>query len=162
MDSCLTNLANAYRLYKIKTAIVLFPVMNRKLLKFGKKDLFFQMPVGPHSEWPYDEFISQNYFSRQFIKDMISKTRKEITNDLDQQYSKQKILLVKDFCSENDIKLFVSSWDQLTMKFLEKNHDFNLLPLYDMTVTKERAVDNEHPCEAHNIDWVSKIATSIL
>ena len=160
-DACLTNLVNAHSQFKIKTAIVLFPVMHRKLLKFQSKGLYFQMPIGPHSSWPFDEFLAQNYFDRSFIIDKIEQVKRQIASDIEQIYSKEKIIRIKDYCEEKSIALYTSSWDKQTRHFLVHNN-FNVLPLYDMEVSKDRAGDNEHPCGAHNIDWVSNIATSIL
>ena len=160
-DACFTNLVNAYEQFKINTAIVLFPVMDRKLLKFQSKGLYFQMPIGPHSSWPFDEFLAQNYFERSFIIDKIEQVKRQIALDVEQTYSKEKIIRIKDYCKEKSIALYTSSWDQQTTHFLA-NNNFKVLPMYDMKVTQDRAGDDEHPCEAHNIDWVSKIATSIL
>ena len=160
-DACLTNIINAYDQFKIKIAIVLFPVMHRRLLKFQSKGFYFQMPIGPHSSWPFDEFLAQNYFDRSFIIDKIEQVKRQISSDIEHVYSKEKIIEIKDFCEEKSIALYTSSWDQQTRHFLVHNN-FNMLPLYDMGVSRDRAGDNQHPCEAHNIDWVSKIATSIL
>lgn len=160
-DACLTNIINAYDQFKIKIAIVLFPVMHRRLLKFQSKGFYFQMPIGPHSSWPFDEFVAQNYFGQSFIIEKIEQVKRQISSDSEQTYSKEKINNIKDFCEEKSIVLYTSSWDQHTRHFLIHNN-FKVLPLYDIKVSQRRAGDDEHPCEAHNIDWVSKIATSIL
>ena len=160
-DACLTNLVNAHHHFGINTAIVLFPVMDRRLLKFKKKNLFFQLPIGPHSEWPYDEFASRNYFNGEFIHEMIAETKNQITLDVVQKYSKEKILQIQNFCREKNIKLYTSSWDSQTMNFL-RDHNFCVLPAFDMTVTNERAGDLRHPCKVHNANWVSMIEASIM
>ena len=160
-DACLTNLVNAYKRFKIKTAVVLLPVMDRRLLKFQSKDLYFQMPIGPQSSWPFDEFLAQNYFNQKFITDKIEEVRRQIIADTEQEYSKQKIIDIKNYCGEKSITLYASSWNKETRDFLKQNN-FNVLSGYDMSVSEERAGDKQHPCKVHNIDWVTKIETSIL
>ena len=159
-DACLINLINAYNRFKIKTAVVLFPVMDRRLLTFQSKGLNFQIPIGPHSSWPFDEFLAQNYFNQEFIIDKIEEVKRQIVLDTEQKYSKEKIISIKNYCEEKSITLYVSSWDKQTRDFLKQNN-FGVLSAYDMSVSEERAGDNEHPCKVHNIDWVSKIETSI-
>jgi hypothetical protein len=160
-DACLINLTNAYNHYKIKTAIILFPLMDRRLLKFKSKDLFFQMPIQSYSEWPFDELVSQNYFDKTFITEQIKNIKKEITLDVNNTYTKEKILQTKHFCEKNGITLFAGSWNRETESFLKKNN-FNLLPFYDISVSDDRAIDTQHPCRTQNLDWISKIETSIL
>jgi len=160
-DSCLINLVNAHKKFGIKKAIVLFPIMGRRLLQFQISDRFFQMPVGLHNEWSYAEPIAKNYFDRQFIIEKIDDMKRQIVSDDENKYSKQKILQTKDFCDENNIELFVSSWDWETQQYL-KGNGFRLLPFYDMSVSEDRAGDGRHPARAHNVDWVSKISTDIL
>ena len=135
--------------------------MDRRLLKFKSKDLFFQMPIQSYSEWPFDELVSQNYFDKTFITEQIKNIKKEITLDVNNTYTKEKILQTKHFCEKNGITLFASSWDRETESFLKKNN-FNLLPFYDISVSNDRAVDTQHPCRPQNLDWISKIETSIL
>jgi hypothetical protein len=133
--------------------------MDRRLLKFTSNGLYFQLPVGPWSDWIYD-FFSLNHFDKSFIKDKIAHVKKQIALDVDNKYSKEKIMQIKDYCDNNNIRLYVSSWDKATKNFLVQN-GFNVLPLYEMWVTTERAGDDYHPCRVHNLDWVSKIAPSI-
>jgi len=158
-DGCYTNLCNAHEVFKIKTAIILFPVMERRLLKFEKHGIFFQFPVGPHTSWPYDDVVSQNYFDRSFIQEKILKTQKELLLDEKNDFSKEEIMKIKKYCSKYNINLMVSSWDPTTYNFLKEN-GFNMLSRYDMEVTDKRA-PGTHPTFEHNDSWTELIFSDI-
>jgi len=160
-DACLVNLQAAHKKFAIKTAIVLLPSLQRKLLEFEINGLFFQMPIGPHSDWPYDKNISKSYFDKKTILEKIQNIKKDLTTDKDQIYSKKKILALINYCAKNSIKLFVSSWDDETYNFI-KTIDVQTLPYYNMASSIERAGDGNHPCRAQNAIWVSKIYSKIL
>tara|TARA_B100000085_G_C18518889_1_gene502849 strand:- start:283 stop:1101 length:819 start_codon:yes stop_codon:yes gene_type:complete len=160
-DSCFVNLKNAFHRYKIKKAIILLPVMARRLLKFELNSLHFQMPIGPHTEWPFDVFASQQYFDKNFIMEKIQAVKNEIQKDSDNAYSKNIVYEIKKFCKINEIDLYASSWDFETYRYL-KDESINLLPFYDMSFSNQRAGDGQHPCRQHNVDWVSTIKTRIL
>jgi hypothetical protein len=160
-DACLINLVNAHKKFGIQKAIVLFPVMERRLLQFQINDKFFQMPVGLHSEWTYSESIAKNHFDKKFITEKIDVIKRQIVSDDKNNYSKQKILQTKDFCDRNNIELFVSSWNWEVRQYLKSN-GFELISFYDMSVSKDRTGDGQHPARAHNVDWVSKILPDIL
>jgi len=114
-----------------------------------------------HSEWTYSESIAKNHFDKKFITEKIDVIKRQIVSDDKNNYSKQKILQTKDFCDRNNIELFVSSWNWEVRQYLKSN-GFELISFYDMSVSKDRTGDGQHPARAHNVDWVSKILPDIL
>ena len=160
VDACFINLKNCFKKHKIKTAIVLLSPFERRLCRFEKQGYYFQMPVGSHTDWPYDDNIANNFFDRSFIIQQIKNTNKEIIEDIDNNYSIEILNQLIHFCNVNNIKLYLSSWSSDVYKYL-KNRFTNLLPFYNLNTVKERAGDGQHPCKGHNQIWVDNIKIKI-
>lgn len=162
VDTCFINLKNAYTKFNISTAIVLVPHLNRRLNFFQVRHLYFQYPIGPHTEWNYADNISSVFFKKSYITKQIKDTKKEIVNDLENSYSLGYLKKITEFCKDKEINLFLSSYDLGLYRNFQKSNYCNVLSFYDINFVQERACDNIHPTEIHNKIWIDKIKKEIF
>lgn len=149
IDSIYLNLVNLLKEKDCEKIIILFPALERRLLRFQKKEYHFRVPVGLMSD--ANVLLKEDYYwaSQDFLQNEIQKTMKQIVDDVENEYSIEYLKKISKLSSN----IFVSSYNKTTYKILPKFFK-NILPKFDKIDTAHD--DIHHPGPKSHQRWVKK------
>ena len=156
VDSIYITLKNALQEFSFDKVIILFPNLNRRLMKIKNIDTIYAIPLVPSSDIN-DPTFKDSYYgtTRDNISLQVEKTKRKVVNDLDNIYSKKFLNKISRIVVPEN--LFVSSWDKETYKILS-NYFVNILPIF---APADLANDNQHPGAISHKNWAKSINSLI-
>ena len=152
IDAIYITLKKALQEFSFDKVVILFPNLNRRLMKIKNKDTIYSIPFVLMQNIN-DPTFKDSYYgtARDDISSQQQKTKKKIVNDLDNIYSKRFLHKISNLCLPENI--FVSSWNKETYKILS-NYFVNILPFFAQV---DLANDNQHPGEVSHKKWANSI-----
>ena len=152
-DAICNNLQLLYKTHRFEQCVILFPTFNRRIVETKLEKLFLRFPSTLEST--YNKF---HYMTADRVRTAWDKVQHEILEDSDYIYSKNFIEKICNFCSENKIKLFCSSWNDEVYDYISSLDALTLLPKFPpLTKYIERATDDRHPHQLHYKDFADSI-----
>ena len=160
IDGIYNNLKLLYQKHKFDQCVILFPNFERRVVRSQVQDLWIRM----HST--IDIFEKNNIFHFYTNKNLRKKMKiikEKIIKDVTNRYSKKFLIKILNFCKNNNIELYSSSWDDDVYECLQKDNDLKLLPKFPkLSILAERADDGVHPHKKHYKFFVDQIKNNFL
>jgi hypothetical protein len=143
IDGIYNNLKLLYQKHKFDQCVILFPNFERRIVRSQIQDLWIRM----HST--VDIFETDNVYQFYTDKNLRKKMKiikEKIIKDVENYYSKKFLLKIINFCKNNNIELYGSSWDDDVYDYLKTHNNLKLLPKFpELSTFEERADDGGHP-----------------
>jgi len=151
IDLIANNLFKLHGQKNFKKCIIFVPGLHRRLVQQKVENLHVKIPYLvelPENNFSYLSHLAQE---KKRIEQLIIK-------DLNNNYSKQKLQEIIEFCNLKNIKLYITSnHDDDVYTFLQ-SQKVTILPKFPkLSVFKERAGDGMHPHEKHYQYFVDSI-----
>lgn len=155
IDGIYNNLKLLYSENKFDKCVILFPVFGRRLIKCKVDDFYVKFP----STIYHNIDNKFHFWSNPLLKETAKQVFDDIVNDTKNEYSKKILNDLVNFCKENKITLYASSWDNDVYNELKK-HSLVLLPKFPkFDQFEDRADDGLHPHKKHYQLFVDQIST---
>lgn len=148
IDGIYYNIQSILKHHRPGAITILFPNLDRRLIEFRSKGLFFRIPMTVSG---LGNLYERNFYwiSKDGLNKLKNETQRKIVDDIQCRYSREFLERI----SKIDCEFRVSSWNPETYEILPKYFD-NVLPFFEQSDT---AIDGVHPgVESHRI-WVEKI-----
>lgn len=150
IDTVANNLLKLHDQKNFKQCIILVPHFARRILEQKVENLHVRIPnlvEIPKNKFSYLSHLAQE---KKRIEQLIVK-------DLNDDYSKQKLQDIIEFCNIKNIELYMTSHHDDVYTFLQ-SQKVNTLPKFPkLTMFEERAGDGMHPHEKHYQYFVDSI-----
>jgi hypothetical protein len=152
VDSIYITLKNALQEFTFDKVIILFPDLNRRLLRIKNYETIYSIPLTIRHEINSPAFLNNYYgITKKNLSLGIDKTKRKMCNDIDNIYSKKIMKKISNIFNVD--KIFVSSWNRETYQLLPKYFK-NILPFFDRI---DLANDNDHPGAKSHEKWAISI-----
>ena len=130
-------------------------MFGRRLIKCKVDDFYVKFP----STIYHNVDNKFHFWSNPLLKETAKQVFDDIVNDTKNEYSKKILNDLVNFCKENKITLYASSWDNDVYNELKK-HSLVLLPKFPkFDQFEDRADDGLHPHKKHYQLFVDQIST---
>jgi hypothetical protein len=158
-DTIFLNLHRALDTFEIERVIVLFPNLQRRLLRFGVEGQHFRMPV-TNGNVIIDAQDTCIWFQWAWLNDRISQVRRDLCmDDGTAEYSRRVIGRTVKLLQRKGVPFWVSSWDTETYEVLgsvvSADH---LLPFFRKD---SDALDGVHSSGQSHRAWLEQIVPII-
>ena len=160
IDGVYNNLKLLYQKHKFDQCVILFPNFERRIVRSQIQDLWIRM----HST--VDIFETDNvyqFYTDKNLRKKMKTIKEKIIKDVTNRYSKKILIKILNFCKNNDIELYSSSWDDDVYNYLKTHNNLKLLPKFPkLSIFEERADDGAHPHKKHYDFFVDQIKNYFL
>jgi hypothetical protein len=160
IDGIYNNLKLLYRKHKFDQCVILFPNFERRIVRSQIQDLWIRL----HST--IDIFETNNilhFYTDKNLRKKMKTIKEKIIEDVTNRYSKKFLIKILNFCKNNNIALYSSSWNDDVYEWLQKDNDLKLLPKFPkLSIFKERADDGAHPHKKHYEFFADQIKNYFL
>ena len=156
IDGIYHNLKLLHSEHSFNECVILFPVFERRLISCKVKDFYVKFPSTIYQDNIESDF---HFWSDPLLKKTAKQVLKDIFDDTENEYSKEILKNLIEFCKQNKITLYASSWNDHVYNELKK-YDIVLLPEFPkFDKFKERADDGQHPHRKHYQLFVDQISS---
>ena len=156
IDGIYNNLKLLYSKHQFDQAVILFPNFERRVVRCQIDNLWFRIFSTVHIlsiDVPY------HFYADKTLRLKWKRVREKIINDTHNRYSKKFLSKIVNFCQQNKIRLYCSSWDDSVYQTLKDIKNIDLLPAFpSFDLFSERADDGKHPHKRHYQYFVDQIA----
>lgn len=160
IDGIYNNLKLLYLKHKFNQCVILFPCFERRIVRSKIGDLWIRL----HSS--VDIFVTDNtyqFYTNKNLREKMKIIKEKIIKDVANRYSKKFLIKIINFCKNNNIELYGSSWNDDVYEYLKIHSNFKILSKFPkLSIFKERADDNTHPHKKHYEFFVSQIKNYFL
>lgn len=160
IDGIYNNLKLLYRKHKFNQCVILFPNFERRIVRCQIQDLWIRIYQN------VDIFKTNNifhFYTNTNLRKKMKIIKEKIIKDVTNRYSKKFLIKILNFCKNNNIALYSSSWNNDVYEWLQKDNDLKLLPKFPkLSIFKERADDGAHPHKKHYEFFVNQIKNYFL
>lgn len=147
IDGIYNNIKLLYKKHKFKECFILFPNFERRLVRCKINHAWFKIPSTVNLDTTKSFF---SFYNHPQLRKKMEIVRQKIIKDTKNQYSKKILEKIKNFCKNNSIELYCSSWSDEVYEYLSISKDINLLTKFPKINTfTERAEDGVHPHKKH-------------
>ena len=158
IDGIYNNLKLLYQKHKFNQCVILFPNFERRLVRCKIEELYFTIPSTVDIHTANSDY---QFYNNQNVQKKMSQVKEKIIKDVENRYSKKILTKILNFCADNAIKLYCSSWsnDEYNhLKQLKVYNNLKLLPKFpELSMFKERADDGWHPHKKHYQYFVDQL-----
>jgi len=162
VDGIYHNLKLLHKRKGFDQCLILFPNFERRVVRCAIDDKYMSI----YSTVDLSHVTSEYSFCRN--KRLLSKmqeVRDNIIKDVKNRYSKRFLNKIIDYCKQNNIDLFVSSWVDEVYQYLQQQRDkmnFTMLPRFPkLSLFTERADDGAHPHRKHYEYFADEIVKTL-
>jgi len=154
-DAIYNNLKLLYKEHKFKQCLILFPNFERRLVRCKIDQLWFKIPSTVNIKIIENNFC---FYNHPVVEEKMELVQRKIIKDIKNRYSRKILSKIINFCSNNHIKLYASSWQTEVYDHLKTYNNLVLLPQFPKLNTfNERAEDGRHPHRKHYQYFVDQI-----
>ena len=140
IDGIYNNLKLLYQKHKFNQCVILLPTFERRLVRSKIEELYFTVPSTVDIRTAN---VDYHFYNNQNVQEKITKVKEKIIKDIENRYSKRFLTKILNFCADNAIRLYCSSWSDDVYKYLK--------------TFIERAQDGGHPHKKHYQLFVNQI-----
>ena len=152
-DAIYNNLQLLHNIHDFDHCVILFPAFARRMVQTKIDNLYVRFPST--LKLSYSSFF---YSTNDKVLQAFDRVNQQILEDSNNDYSKNFIQKIVNFCNEKKIKLFGSAWTNDVYDYISTLEHITLLPKFtELTKYTERATDKQHPHQRHYEDFTNSI-----
>jgi len=154
IDGIYNNLKLLNKSHNFDRCVILFPNFERRVVRAIVNDYHVRIYSGVNIDRVSSDF---HFFKNKYFRQKMQKVRDAIIKDEQNIYSKKILKKLINYCHNNDIKLYASSWDNDVYQNLKTYKNLTVLDKFDLYSHDERADDGKHPHKTHYQSFVDKM-----